>query len=110
MGLETENATPVWVALFARVDGETAVQETIGTSEYVVDTNDFGPQPDGLLVQATGGNIYFRLDGNPATALSHFLKSEDPAVIFPWVYGTSYYSFIGADANAHLIITPVTVH
>jgi len=110
MGLETCEASPVWVAEFAPVKGETAVQSTIGTAEHVVDTADFTAIPNGLLVQATGGNIYWRMDGAVADVNSFLLKSEDPPVIFPWVHGTSYYSFVGADAAAHLIIQPITVH
>lgn len=110
MGLETENAMPVWVARFAPTKGETAYQNTIGTGNYTTAATNYTTQPDGLLVQATGGNIYWRADGNPADVNSFLLKKEDPPVIFPWVEGGIPYNFVGADASAHLVIQPVTVH
>jgi len=110
MGLETQGTIPVWIGKFAHVEGSTAYQEVIGTTATPIVPATFGAEPNALLVQATGGNIYWRMDGNPATPASFLLKKDDPPVLFPWVYGTSVYSFIGADANARLIIQPVTVH
>ena len=110
MGLETENAVPIWVAQFKHVDGVTAVQEALATGTYNATIATFTEQPDALLIQATGGNVYWRMDGNAATVASFLLKSEDPPVLFPWPPGGVPYSFTGADANAHLIIQPVTVH
>jgi len=110
MGVETQPAIPVWLSRWAIVAGGTQVEQTIGAAEYFVDVNDFGEQADWLLVQATGADIYLRIDGHPATATSFTIVAGDPPVFIPWIYGTSVYSFVGSAAGSVLILAPITVH
>lgn len=107
MGVETQPSIPVWLGKFAHAKGTTTLEHAIGAVAY---TYTIPADCDGLLVQAQGGDVYWRMDGAAATTNSYILKDGDPPVIFPVVQGTSIYRFLGAAAGSVLVIQPITVH